>query len=79
MIDKPWKVYSNRLRIGIGSRIVEIQTADGKPVIPWAGFDAAPHTRRLALARHIVKVHNKSLKELELRDKIMRQLHGPTR
>lgn len=79
MIDKPWKVYSNRLRPNFGSLIVEIITADGKTVVPWAGFDPISPTRRLAIARHIVKVHNESLKESELRDKIMRQLHGPTR
>lgn len=79
MIEHPWKVYSSRLRPDFGGHVVEIQTADGRPVIPWAGFDPMSPTRRLAMARHIVKVHNEALKQSELRDKIMRQLHGPTR
>ena len=65
MIDQHWKVYSNRLRPNFGSRIVEIQTLRGETVIPWTAFDLLPHTKKLTLARHIVKVHNESLKDAE--------------
>lgn len=55
----PWKVYHKELRAQLpGHKIIEVQTLDGRAVIPWAGFDNTgdqTKKRRLANARLIAK------------------------
>jgi hypothetical protein len=57
---KPWRVYSGKLRPQFPVKVIEIHDADGNEVIKWPGFDGLnmSHTRKLAIARLIVKAVN---------------------
>jgi len=63
--DQYWRVYRGILRPApFDTPIIEIQTKSGRCiVIPWTGFDAMPcsKTEKLAIARHIVRLHNEEL------------------
>lgn len=57
----PWRVVSAQFRAGFGGKLIEIHDAAGAVVMPWRCFDddgRMSYTRRLALARRIVKAVN---------------------
>lgn len=63
MFDKRWRVYHEKLREQFTTKIIEVQTVKSETVINWQGFDSLDisKAKRLALARHIVKLHNENL------------------
>ena len=63
LMDSLWRVYHERLRPHLDGRIIEVQTTDGRTVIPWTGFDDSniSKTVRLGIARRIVRLHNEQL------------------
>jgi hypothetical protein len=46
----PWKMYSGKLRPKFPTPIIEVQTVDGTPVVPWPGFDDSDRSKREHLA-----------------------------
>lgn len=55
----PWTVYYEVFRPQLGdAKVIEVQDAAGRPVIPWTGFDDCeqPITLRLANAYKIAAV-----------------------
>jgi len=64
VLHERWGVYSGKLRPQFPTRIVEIGTViSGTVVIPWPGFDGDTLPNRVAVAQHIVKLHNQSLSD----------------
>lgn len=61
---RPWRVYNKPLRAHLSkAKIIEIQDANGRAVIPWPGFDdtgRASYAGRLRLAKFIVQAVNES-------------------
>jgi hypothetical protein len=58
---RPWRVWKGHFRGDFGGKLIEIHDANGAIMIPWKGFDddgRMSYTRRLALARQIVKAVN---------------------
>lgn len=51
----PWKVYSAPLRPNFPTPIIEVQDAEGTPIVKWGGFDGCdqPKGRVAANARLI--------------------------
>ena len=61
VLHERWGVYHGKLRPQFPTKIVEIGTVSGTVIIPWTGFDGGVLPNRLAVARHIVRLHNLSL------------------
>lgn len=59
---RPWRVFRGAFRGGFNTKLIEIHDATGAVIIPWRGFDndgRMSYTRRLTLARAIVKAVNR--------------------